>query len=111
MENYFTIKLNDGNKHVVYGEDDELEAMVKESIIKEYAYTLDNWNTGRIYDNYIQTELENKVDEICRHIQNVKGIKSGDVTPDLALDLDNAIESVCKAIMNIIRLEEELKNE
>lgn len=111
MANYYKIKGNDGNEHIVYAEDDELETMVKENIIREYKIALDNWSTDKIYKQYICTELEDKVNEICCHIQNVKGIESGDVTPELALDLDNAIEGVYKAIMNIIRFEEQLKED
>ena len=45
MEKYYAVKLNDGNKHIVYADDSELEAMVKENIIKEYTNALDNWGT------------------------------------------------------------------
>lgn len=109
MANYYKIKGNDGNEHIVYAEDDELETMVNENIIREYKIALDNWSTDKIYKQYICTELEDKVDEICCHIQNVKGIESGDLTIDHVLALNNAIENVYKAIMNIIRYEEELK--
>lgn len=115
MEKYYAVKLNDGNKHIVYADDDELEVMVKENIIKEYTNALDNWNTCKIYDNYICTELENKVGEICYHIQNVKGIENGDCPPDLNIKMNEAIEQMKDVINEIIAYQmdfsEELKKE
>ena len=109
--NYYKVKLNNGDKHILYADQEELEGMCNANIIDEYMLALENWNIGKVYHQYICDRLEAEVHDICYYIQKAKGIKSGDVTPDLALDLDNAIESVCKVIMNIIRLEEELKNE
>ncbi len=111
MEKYYAVKLNDGNKHIVYADDSELEAMVKENMIKEYTNALDNWGTVKIYDNYICTELGNKVNEICYHIQNVKGIKNGDCPPNLTLDLDGAIERLKIIIEAIISNQEDLKED
>lgn len=111
MEKYYAVKLNDGNKHIVYADDSELEAMVKENIIKEYTNALDNWGTVKIYDNYICTELENKVGEICYHIQNVNKIENGDCPPDLNIKMNEAIERMKDVIKEIIAYQEELKNE
>lgn len=111
MGNYFTVKLNDNKEHIIYGEDKDLEAMVKENIIKEYTHALENQNIGRIYDNYIQTELENKVNDICYHIQNVKRIDNGDCPPDLNIKMDEAIECMKDVINEIIMYQEEIQNE
>lgn len=111
METYYAVKLNDGNKHIVYANDNELEVMVKEDIIKEYTNALDNWSTSKIYDNYICTELENKVNEICCHIQNVKEIENGDCPPDLDIKMSEAIECMKDVVKEIIAYQEELKNE
>lgn len=104
--NYYKVKLNNGNTHVIYEDDEVLEKMVGEGIIREYVIALDNFCTEKVFDNFISYQLENAITEICYHIQNVKGIKDGDCLPDFDIKMAKAIENVRDVIKEIIAYQE-----
>ena len=111
MDTYYAVKLNDGEKHIIYANNKELEHMIEADIIKEYITALDNWSTEKIYQHYILTRLEDEVADICCHIQNAKGIENGDCPPDLSMELAKSVSSLSDVIKEIIAFQEELKNE
>ena len=109
--NYYKVKLNNGDKHILYADQEELEGMVSANIIDDYQLALENWDTGKVYHQYICDRLEAEVHDICYYIQMAKGIKNGDCPPDLHCELDSVIENVYQVIMKIISYEEENENE
>lgn len=103
--NYYNVKLNNGDKHILYANQKELEGMCNANIIDEYVLALENWNTGKVYHQYICDRLEAEVHDICYYIQKAKGINNGDCPPDLSFELDKNIEAVYETIMKIISFE------
>lgn len=106
---YFNIKLNNGDKHIIFANQDEVEGMCNANIIAEYTLALDNWNTNRVYEHYVSDRLEAEIHDICYYIQKAKGIKRGDCPPDLHLQLDSIIAEAYEVIMKIVHYEEEME--
>lgn len=104
-DSYYMIKLNNGDKHIIYANQDELENMVSANIIDEYNLVSEYWNTNNAYHHYIYDRLEAEIHDICYYIQKAKGIKSGDCPPDLHMELDKNIEAIYETIMKIISFE------
>ena len=109
--NYYNVQLNNGDKHIIYANQDELEGMCNANIISEYTLALENWNTNKVYHQYVCDRLEAEIHDICYYIQKAKGIKSGDCPPDLHCELDSAIENVYQVVKKIINFEENLQEE
>lgn len=109
--NYYKVKLNNGDKHILYADQEELEGMCNANIIDEYVLALENWNTGKVYHHYICDRLEAEVHDICYYIQKAKGINNGELPPDLGIDLSLAIEKVTDIVEQIIEVEQNIDKE
>lgn len=109
---YYNVKLNNGCRTIVYGKHEDLEAMYQNNIIDTYVIDDSScMNVDRVYKQYVCDELEEKVHDICYKIQNAKGIKNGELPPDLGIDLSMAIEKVYEIVDKIIKVEQSIDKE
>lgn len=108
---YYNVKLNNGDVHTIYSDQDTLEAMMKVNIIQDYNIALDSWDTERIIRQYIADEFVKKGQDICYNIQKVKGINNGELPPDLRINLYGAIGKVSEVVAEIIEVQQEIDEE
>lgn len=110
-EVYYNVKLNNGCRTIVYGKQEDLEAMYQNNIIDTYVIDSSYMNVDGVYKQYVCDELEEKVHDICYKIQNAKGIKNGELPPDLGIDLSMAIDKVADIVEQIIKVEQNIDKE